>query len=272
MLFTKMHGCGNDYIFVEARHLPTHVSLPELSCRISDRHRGVGSDGLVVMGESSSPEAHLSMRIFNADGSEAQMCGNAARCVARYALDHPGLCAWNGVGELLLETKAGIRHLWCAEKDCISVDMGPVRVEEVAFEAAGKAWKGHRVDVGNPHCVLPVPMETKVNFRSEEWDRLLNEYGTKIEHLISVFPERTNVEWVQADDAHHVWMRVWERGSGETMACGTGAVATAAAMVAAGKAEFPVRVSLLGGELIITQKTHSLVLTGPAETVCRGEW
>lgn len=259
-----MHGCGNDYIFVEQDSLPTNISLSELAQRISHRHTGVGSDGLVVIGVPEKEDAHLSMRIFNADGSEAEMCGNAARCVARYAQLHPRLCAWAGQGEpLYLQTGGGVRTLFLRGEGLVCVNMGRAQVEPLRFEAANHTWEAMRVEVGNPHCVIVADALT---------DELVHTCGPQIENLTTVFPHRTNVEFITLQDEHHIRMRVWERGSGETEACGTGATAAAVAAVQQGLAAFPVEVQLRGGTLIIDQSASELTMTGPAEPICEGEW
>lgn len=230
--FIKMQGAGNDYVYCPFPASPD-TNWGELSQRVSDRHFGIGSDGLVLI--LPSEVADLRMRIFNADGSEAEMCGNAARCIGRYAFDH-GLVAGSS---FTLETMGGIRTVSRAEGELITVDMGP--------------------QLGNPHRVVPVEALT---------DTLVQTDGPQLEQSV---PGRTNVEFVVVVDRHHVRMRVWERGSGETLACGTGACATAMEMVRAGRCDYPVTVSMRGGDLTIDYRPGHILMTGPAAEVFCGE-
>lgn len=272
--FTKMHGAGNDYIYLNGMSaIPD--DLPELARRISDRHFGVGSDGLVVI--CPSEKADFRMRMFNADGSEAQMCGNASRCIARYVFER-GL---TDKKDVTLETLAGIKTLHINEREgkvvSVTVDMGepcfeatriPAHIpgrdrivnEQVTID--GTEFRITAVGTGNPHGVI---------FVDEINDGLVLGYGPKLERA-GMFPENANIEFVKVNSRKDVDMRVWERGSGETLACGTGSCATVAACVANGMTDREVDVHLLGGTLHINwdDTTGHLMMTGPAEFVCDG--
>jgi len=266
--FTKMHGLGNDYVYIDCFQpkvaaIMAQTDLSSLARRISDRHRGVGSDGLVLI--MPSEVADLRMRMFNADGSEAQMCGNAARCVGRYAFDR-GMC-----GSLMtLETLAGIRQI------AIHTDMHN-RVEQVIVDMGVPVVESHHsiwqrsdrdyvaVDMGNPHAVLFV--RTSV----DQVD--IQTLGPQWEHHPD-FPQGTNVEFVQLYNHNELYMRVWERGTGETQACGTGACAAAVAAMQTRHAAGELTVHLPGGDLRVRRDEQSgkLYLIGPAEEVFTGEW
>ena len=277
MKFTKMQGLGNDYIYL---YCPE--GAPEnpagLSVRMSDRHFGVGSDGLVLI--LPTEKADFEMRMFNADGSEAQMCGNAARCVGKYLFDRGML---NGKRDMTLKTGSGIRDISITgvkdgKAETVRVDMGapvlegeriptklpgnpvlkaPLTVEDRTFEVTC-------VSMGNPHAVVFV----------EDADRFdVRYWGSRMETL-PVFPERVNVEFTTVKDREHLRMRVWERGSGETMACGTGACATLTAAVLNGLSERSAALELNGGTLRIIwdEKTGHILQEGPAVSVFEGEW
>ena len=256
-----MHGLGNDYIYVDARH----ISIPDpssLAVRLSDRHFGIGSDGLVLIGRSKV--ADFSMRMFNADGSEAQMCGNAARCIARFV--HDGGLTDKTV--VTLETLAGIKTLSLrlgsdGEVLDVTVDMGPFALIPGAPEsvrAAGREWKGSGISVGNPHYVIFVDDAGAVDVAAA---------GSVIEKAPQ-FPEGTNVEFVSVQEPGVLRMRVWERGSGITLACGTGACATAAAAYLQDIATGPMTILMDGGPLSISIKDGHIFMTGPATTVFSG--
>lgn len=253
MKFTKMHGCGNDYVYVNC--FEEQIRDPAaLSVKISDRHFSVGSDGLILIGPSDI--ADFSMDIYNADGSRAMMCGNGIRCVGKYVYDK-GLTDHT---RITVETRSGIKTLELKTENGkvnrVLVDMGspilepsliPMKsgLEKVIGEpvqAAGREWTMTCLSMGNPHCVVPV--ET-VN------DLKLEEIGPAFEWL-DIFPERVNTEFIHVDSQDHVTMRVWERGSGETFACGTGACAAAVACMLNGWTGDQVTVSLRGGDLQIT--------------------
>ncbi|MDR0995133.1 MAG: diaminopimelate epimerase [Tannerella sp.] len=259
--FTKMQGAGNDYIYVNTRIYPL-TQPEELARRWSAPHTGIGADGLVLIEPSET--ADFRMRIFNSDGSEAQMCGNASRCIGKYVYEK-GLTR----KELLrLETKAGIKELHLQVKDgrveSVTVDMGqPVLGAEEEIEAGGHLWKGRIASMGNPHFVIRVEQVEALD---------LHAFGPLIEHD-PLFPERTNVEFVERLSDDELRVRVWERGSGITLACGTGACATAAVMIKAGLCHNPVRVKMDGGDLDIRweQGSGHLFKTGPAAFVFEGE-
>ena len=275
MKFTKLHGCGNDYVYVNLFE-ETIENPAELSIKISDRHFGIGSDGLITIGPSEI--ADFTMRIYNADGSEAEMCGNGVRCVGKYVYDH-GL---TDKTEVNVETGAGVKVLTLNIKDgkvdTVRVDMGepafapaqiPVIAEGEKVIAApiivgDKEWKMTCVSMGNPHAVVFVddvkhfPIET---------------YGTLFEHH-TCFPKRTNTEFVEVLSRTEANMRVWERGSAETWACGTGTCATVVACILNGLTDRTVLVHLLGGDLTIEwdENTNHVFMTGPATEVFRGEY
>jgi len=274
--FTKMHGIGNDYVYVNC--FKETVSDPEkLSIFVSDRHFGVGSDGLVLI--MPSDKADFRMRMFNADGSEGMMCGNATRCIGKYVYDN----GMTDKTDITLETKSGIKKLKLFVKDgkveTVLVDMGkavikpadiPVRSELDTFISQKITVNGREetvtcVSMGNPHCVLftDTPVDTIE----------LEKIGPYFENH-ELFPERINTEFANVLDDHTVKMRVWERGSGETWACGTGACATAVAACLNGycKQGEEITLKLRGGDLSITYKEDGTVLMrGPAAKVFDGE-
>ncbi|MCR5599186.1 MAG: diaminopimelate epimerase [Ruminococcus sp.] len=274
MKFSKMHGIGNDYIYVNC--FEETVNEPEkVSVVLSDRHKGVGGDGLVLI--MPSDKADFRMRIFNADGSEAMMCGNATRCIGKYVYDM-GLTDKTNI---TLETNSGIKYLTLYLKDnkvdLVTVDMGkailvpkdiPVNSDLERFvsqpvEVCGKTWDITCVSMGNPHAVI---------FTEGVAELDLEKIGPHFENH-SLFPNRVNTEFAEVIDDHTLNMRVWERGSGETFACGTGTCATVVAAVLNGicKQDEEVLVHLRGGDLRITYKSDGTVLmTGPAEYVFEG--
>ena len=262
MKFTKMQGLGNDYIYLDAtKQLPS--GLPELSRRLSDRHFGVGADGLICI--CPSDQADFRMLMFNADGSEGEMCGNGIRCLGKFVYDK-GLTART---ELVIETRAGMRtlrlHLAGEKVDFVTVDMGIPQVESPrTITILGGSRTLTPVDVGNPHAVV---------FQDGIDTLDLARLGPEFEHHPS-FPNRTNTEFVEVLDRTRLRMRVWERGSGETLACGTGACAALAASVSAGVCERQAAVQLLGGELKLdwSQADGHIYMTGPAVTVFNGEY
>ena len=256
--FVKMHGLGNDYIYFDCTEdvtamllLPVVRHFAPLWC---DRHRGIGGDGLVFIMRDS--KADLRMRIFNADGSEAEMCGNAARCVGYYA-KLTGLTDGN---QLSLATKGGLRKIEVRDAEHIAVEMGRPKMLD-SQEIDGRTY--HCVDVGNPHAVTILD-ETEMLTPA-----LVHTVGPLIENH-PLFPNRTNVEFCVVMNRHEVAMRVWERGSGETQACGTGATATAVACIRQGLCDSPVTVHLLGGNLTIENTGRVTRMIGPAEVVYAG--
>ena len=272
--FAKMEGLGNDYIYLESFATPM-AGLGKLAVAMSDRHFGVGGDGIVLIG--SSRKADFSMRMFNADGSEGEMCGNAIRCVGKYVYDR-GMTRKTTV---TIETLAGIRSLKLSLSGyCVSsvrVDMGrpvfdasaiPIKAQGKDFidqeiRVAGKTYRATGVSMGNPHLVVPV---------SNVDDLDLAGIGPRFENH-ELFPNRINTEFVQVLNKKEVRMRVWERGSGETLACGTGACATVAACVVAGLTDRRVVVHLSGGDLLAEwSEQGEMYMTGPAKLVSDGEY
>lgn len=263
MKFTKMQGIGNDYIYVNC--FEESVRNPEETAKkISDRHFGVGSDGLVLI--CPDPDADFRMRMFNADGSESEMCGNAARCVGKYVYDR-GLTKKT---EVSLMTGAGIKILQMRIQDgktsSVKVNMGIPEIQGIGetVEANGRTFSFTRVSMGNPHAVI---------FLDEVEDFDVAGIGTIIEHD-PMFPNRTNTEFAKILSGNRIRMRVWERGAGETMACGTGACATLAAAAANHLTGRCADLDLNGGTLRIEWDPESghLFQEGPAEFVFDGEW
>ena len=275
MHFTKMQGIGNDYVYVNC--FEETVRDPEaLAVRISRPHFGVGSDGLVLI--EPSDVADFGMRIFNSDGSESEMCGNATRCIGKYVYER-GL---TDKTELSLMTHAGLKQLQLRARGgkvhSVRVDMGSPELDprRVPVDLPGEIVLGHRLDVGgmmyaihcvsmgNPHCVI---------FVRDPDDVDLPMVGPLIENH-RIFPNRTNVEFVTVRDRQHLRMRVWERGAGETLACGTGACAALVASVLTGKADREAEVRLNGGVLQIawSPEDNHVYKEGPAEFVFDGEW
>lgn len=258
--FTKMHGLGNDYIYVNTQKYP--IAEPEkLSVTLSAPHTGIGSDGLVLIGDSKV--ADFSMHIYNADGSEAMMCGNASRCIGKYVYEK-GLTRKSFV---TLETLSGIKTLDLSiENDKVNevkTDMGlPVVLnKDLKLDIEGKEYVGIEVSMGNPHFVIEVTDIDEVE---------LSKIGPLIENH-PYFLDRTNVEFVQIYNPDEVRMRVWERGSGITQACGTGACATAVACITAGKTDKKVKVVMDGGSLFIEWSPGKhLYMTGEATSVFEG--
>lgn len=277
MRFTKMHGCGNDYVYVNCFELPLPKDPAELARKMSDRHFGIGSDGLILICPSDSG-ADARMRMFNADGSESEMCGNGLRCVAKYVHDHgihraPQLQIQTGRGNLTvdLEVKAG-------RVERVTVNMGKPILEgamiptklagnppvEVPLVVAGESLHVTAVSMGNPHCVTFVEKAT---------DALVLGLGPKIEHS-PMFPARVNVEFIEVISPTEVRQRTWERGSGETLACGTGASAVCVAGVLTGRTKRRIINHLRGGDLELEWRESDgcVYKTGPAVEVFSGEW
>lgn len=274
MRFTKMQGAGNDYIYINCiEEIVTNP--PELSVRLSDRHFGVGSDGIVLIYESEI--ADFKMRMYNSDGSESEMCGNAVRCIAKYVYEK-GL---TDKTEITLETLAGIKvlklnvHQGFAESVTVNMGAPQLEPEQVPVLLSGDAVINRPVNVnnetynitcvsmGNPHSIVFV----------EDVDSLkLSEIGPLFESH-EIFPKRVNAEFAQVIDRNTIKMRVWERGTGETLACGTGACAVVAAAVLNGKCDEKTEVILPGGRLLIEwdRENNLIYKTGPAEFVFDGE-
>jgi diaminopimelate epimerase len=277
MRFTKMHGTGNDYIYLDAHTEKLDgVDLPALARVLSDRHFGIGGDGIILI--MPSDRADFRMRMFNADGSESEMCGNGMRCFAKYVYDH-GL---TDKTELVVETGGGlIRPSLAIADGCVTsvtVDMGRPTLARQAIPMTGPPEGGPVIDeplavngeqvrvtcvnMGNPHCVL---------FVDDVKGAPVHSLGPKIEHH-EAFPARINVEFVEVPAPDRLQMRVWERGSGETLACGTGASASVVAAALNDLAGRACTVELLGGELGVEWREDDHVLiTGPAVEVFSGE-
>ena len=283
MRFTKMQGAGNDYIYVDCFAQPMPERPDQLARRMSDRHFGIGGDGLILICPSQQADAR--MRMFNADGSEAEMCGNGIRCLAKYLYDH-GLCRKRtltietGRGVLSLELELGgdgrvervrVRH-GRADPPAGSHPDDPARATparpggaavDVPLTVGGRTIRVTCVSMGNPHCVTFV-----------EWltDRDVLGLGPLVE-TDPHFPQRVNAEFVEVVSPGEVRMRVWERGSGETLACGTGACAVCVAVALSGRTERKVRVHLPGGDLDLHWADDNHVyMTGPAVEVFQGQW
>ena len=287
--FTKMHGCGNDYIYIDT--LLYNIEEPSEMARLwSDRHKGIGSDGLVLIGRSPIPEADYSMRIFNADGSEAMMCGNACRCIGKYLYErtHPwSLPCMEGNGyqetTIRLLTLSGIKllflHIVNGIVESVTVDMGEPAFDSPLFKplpqggealaanlpsprrgVGGEALDSLFVSMGNPHYVIFTDDVNAVEVQ-----------GRELEHH-PAFPERANIEFAEMRP-DGIRVRVWERGSGITMACGTGACAVAVAASKTGRAGRTSRIIMDGGTLDVEwrEQDNHVYLTGPAKFVFEGE-
>ena len=275
MRFTKMQGAGNDYVYIDCFNNPMPADPASLSRAISDRHFGVGADGLILI--CSSDKADARMRMFNADGSEAEMCGNGVRCVAKFVHDH-GIARED---QLKIETGRGVLTLDLEVKDGkvarVTVDMGEpiLQASDIPTTLPGNPpvdvpLPGNEsrlatcVSMGNPHCVIYVKEITDGNVLG---------LGPQLERM-PVFPRRTNVEFVRVNGPDDVTMRVWERGSGETLACGTGACAVCVAGVLTGRTGRKLLAHLPGGDLELhwSEDDNHVYMTGPAVEVFSGEW
>ena len=269
-MFTKMHGAGNDYIFINCLDAePENLGI--LSCRLSERHKGIGADGLVVI--LPSKVADFKMRMFNADGSEGKMCGNASRCLGKYVYEKNLTCK----KDISLETLSGIKYLKLITDSsdrisAVTVDMGepifapaniPVKSidNNIHISVNNTDYTITAVSIGNPHGVIFCDNPNLVD---------LPEIGEHIEKN-SAFPEGVNVEFVNVINERELELRVWERGSGETLACGTGACAAVVASVISGRCGKSVTAHLPGGNLIIEWRDNNHVyMTGPAEISFEG--
>ena len=274
--FTKMQGIGNDYVYIDCTKKELEEDVHELAKKMSNRHFGVGSDGLILI--CNSDVADFRMRMFNYDGSEAEMCGNGIRCVGKFVYDK-GL---TDKEVITVETLAGIKKLELNVKDgevrTVKVDMGkpildpkkiPVESNEnpttnLELVAADRKFKCTCVSMGNPHAITEV--DNVSNFDVEK-------YG-KIMEVDEAFPNKANIEFIQVLNPDTIKMRVWERGAGETLACGTGACATAVACYLNNKTSNKVTLQLLGGDLQIewNQANNHVYMTGPAKIVFEGTW
>lgn len=262
MKFTKMNGLGNDYIYINV--IENKINDPNtLAKRLSDRHFGIGGDGIVLIGKSEI--ADFSMRMFNADGSESEMCGNAIRCVGSYVYEN-GL---TNKTDIKVETLAGIKEvsliLYKDEISTVSVNMGyPKFLDEKIMKITieDKVFCGYKVSVGNPHFVIFV----------EEFAENIMYFGEKISNKTDVFTNRTNVEFAKVIDRNYITMRVYERGASETLSCGTGATAVFFVANALKKASNKATISLLGGMVICEKEKKGYYLTGKVETNFVGEF
>ncbi|MBK8913398.1 MAG: diaminopimelate epimerase [Phycisphaerales bacterium] len=287
MRFTKMHGLGNDYVYVDMQRCAV-ADAAALARRISDRHTGVGSDGLILIGAPTVADADVRMILYNADGSRGEMCGNGLRCVARYARDR-GLSARN---PLRVQTDAGVRTAELrigagGVVESVWTDLGRPRlaaaeipttlaagaaserwpreaVLDATLRALGREFRVACVSMGNPHAIV---------FVERCADVPLSEWGPALERH-AVFPERTNVHFVECESERRLRVVTWERGSGATRACGSGAAAALVAAVLTGRAERRVVVAMPGGELEVRWESaeSGVQVSGPAEYVCDGEW
>lgn len=280
--FTKMHALGNDYILIDGFRYPMVLeTAAKLARRMSDRHFGIGSDGLIFA--APSREADLAMRMYNADGSEAEMCGNGIRQLARFVVEK-GIVRVGGQRiRLTIETGAGLRTVFldmtAGGIQQISVDMGEPILEpemipckammgkngysQVEISVHGKDMLFLPVSMGNPHAVTYVDSV-------EDWN--VERYGKPVENKTDLFPKRTNVEFIEVLNDREIRMRVWERGSGETLACGTGACASVVASALLGRTGREVTVRLLGGELKVSwEDNNRVIMTGNSVTVFEGE-
>lgn len=285
MKFTKMQGCGNDYIYVDCTS-ENLTDASELAVKLSDRHFGIGGDGLILIKKGKI--ADFEMEMYNADGSRSQMCGNGIRCVAKYIYD----ARYTDSREFTIESMSAVKHITIVSGNpgnktcCIRVDMEkpilaagkiPVKVESgitpdskvimKPIQINGKDYKITCVSMGNPHAVVFIDKKPS--------DFPVCEVGPFFENN-SFFPERTNTEFAFVENRRTIWMRVWERGTGETLACGTGTCATVVAAILNGLVDAgeKITVHLLGGDLEIEwsgNEADSVFMTGPATTVFNGE-
>lgn len=275
--FTKYHGLGNDFILIDNRHSPVPILTPEVAIEMCDRHFGIGADG-VIFALPGEDAADYTMRIFNSDGSEPEMCGNGIRCLAQFIADLEGI---EGTGHSFkIKTLAGLIIPKLALNCQITVNMGKPQLlagkipttlssesEKVVaqpLEVAGQTWEVTCVSMGNPHCIT---------FVDAVQDIPLAEIGPQFEHH-SVFPQRTNTEFIEVVERDYLKMRVWERGAGITLACGTGACASVVAGVLNNQCDRRCTVELPGGCLQIEwdETSQNLYMTGPATRVFEGKY
>lgn len=274
--FTKMQGCANDYIYLDCLQTGLPPQVSRWAQQLSRRHFSVGADGIICICPPVTPGAHAAMRMFNADGSEGKMCGNGIRCVAQWLREHVPALADEPL--LRIDTLSGLKTLHYQGSSCWQVEMGRYstlaaelpavnmgqqKLVNVPLTVQGNTYRVTCVSVGNPHCVVHC---------ADVPGLALEKLGPYFEKHPN-FPEGVNTEFVQVTDPTHLIMRVWERGSGETFACGTGTCATVAAMAEEGicARETDVQVQLLGGVLTIRiQADGSVLMTGPAQTVYEG--
>lgn len=291
--FTKMHGCGNDYVYIDGgKELISQEKKSELAQKVSDRHFGIGSDGLIFINPVDDPSVDFEMEMYNADGSRSEMCGNGIRCVAKYVYDH----RLTNKKQLTIVSAGKNKYINLAvgaddKVTSVKVDMGapilkaaevPVSVSadstsclpgipkdaviDYPISAAGREWHMTCVSMGNPHAVVFLPDDMDL----ESFD--IEHIGPQFENH-EYFPNRTNTEFVKVNDRGNVHMRVWERGTGETLACGTGCCATTVACILNGHTDATVNVHVLGGTVTCTwdgNPESSVIMEGPATTVFEG--
>ncbi len=278
--FTKMHGCGNDYVYIDgAKEKVAQADKPALSRFVSDRHFGIGSDGLIFINPVDDPAIDFEMEMYNADGSRSEMCGNGIRCVAKYVYDHrltdkKSLTIVSAGKNKYIDLTVNSDDL----VESVRVDMGapiltpgdiPVVADtnlNIPVTIAGRDWKMTCVSMGNPHAVVFLPEDMDL----ETFD--IEKIGPQFENH-PLFSNRVNTEFVKIDDRNNVHMRVWERGTGETLACGTGCCATTVACVMNGHTDSRVNVHVLGGIVTCTwdgDEKSSVIMEGPATTVFDG--
>lgn len=275
MQFVKMHGAGNDYVYVDCFDQTVPNDVSQLAIAVSDRHRGIGADGLILIGRSKVADARMQM--FNADGSEAEMCANGVRCVAKYLYDQDHVrkkhmevetgkgivqlsvfLTANAVDEVRVNLGAPILD---AEKIPTTLNGNPPLEQKI--EVSGETFCVNVVSMGNPHCIIFVDQLT---------DQLVHHFGALIENH-SIFPQRTNVEFVQVESRSLVNVRVWERGTGETQACGSGASAVVVASSLLDHTDREITCCFPGGDLRLEwARSGNVYLTGPATEVFRGTW
>lgn len=277
MKFTKMHGCGNDYIYIDC-FTETVENESEAAIKLSDRHFGIGGDGIILIKKGSA--ADFEMVMYNPDGTRAEMCGNAIRCVARYVYDKGYVTS----KEFSIESMGKVKYILLTVEDSavksVRVDMGApiLKASDIPVNSDGERVLSQRITVGgrdfdmtcvsmgNPHAVMFIDESPR--------DFDLDYYGALFEDNTDVFPSRVNAEFARVIDRHNIEMRVYERGTGETLACGTGTCATVVAAILNGYVDNDVTVHLLGGALEINwtgNENDSVIMTGPAEYVFSGE-
>lgn len=277
--FTKYHGLGNDFILIDNRHQSEPLITPEQAIELCDRNFGIGADG-VIFALAGTSNTDYTMRIFNSDGSEPQMCGNGIRCLAKFIAELENRDQITSPVSYKIHTLAGVITPVLQANGQVKVDMGvprllaPVipttlvaadeKVVDVPLSVAGKSWNVTCVSMGNPHCITFVDDVEEIK---------LAEIGPLFEHH-GVFPERTNTEFIQVINRNYLKMRVWERGAGATLACGTGACASVVAGVLTGNCDFIATVELPGGCLEIewSNQDQHLYMTGPAQRVFTGNY
>ena len=277
--FTKYHGLGNDFILIDNRHQSEPLITPEQAIELCDRNFGIGADG-VIFALPGTSTTDYTMRIFNSDGSEPQMCGNGIRCLAKFIAQLENRQEITSPVRYKIDTLAGVITPQLQPDGQVKVDMGLPRltakeipttlataeekVVNIPLEVAGQSWNVTCVSMGNPHCITFVEDVATIK---------LSEIGPLFEHH-SVFPERTNTEFIQVVNRNYLKMRVWERGAGATLACGTGACASVVAGVLTGNCDSVVKVELPGGCLDIewSNQDQHLYMTGPAQQVFTGEY